>query len=74
MMVTEEYLATSRLFRRLKRESHGQLFELYAARLVELDLARKGTWRSLKLVSDLLSWIARGRSMPAAPAPMAPNR
>jgi site-specific recombinase XerD len=63
MMVTEEYLATSRLFRRVKRGSHGQLFELYAARLVELDLARESTWRSLKLVSDLLSWIARGRSM-----------
>jgi site-specific recombinase XerD len=59
MMLTEEYLGESRLFRRLKSGPHGQLVELYAAHLVEVGLARHGTWRSLSLVSDLLSWIAR---------------
>jgi site-specific recombinase XerD len=62
MMVAEEYLGRSRLFRRLKREAHGQLVELYAARLVKDGLARHGTWRCLSLVSDLLSWIGRSRS------------
>jgi hypothetical protein len=56
-------LVASRLFRRLKSGPHGQLVELYAAHLVEVGLARHGTWRSLTVVSDLLSWIARGRSM-----------
>ena len=62
-MATKEYLATSRLFRRLKSGPHAQLIELYAARLVEADLGRRSTWLSLNLVSDLLSWIARSRSM-----------
>src|SRR5215469_13050902 len=63
MMLTEEYLGASRLFRRLKSGPHGQLVELYAAHLVEVGLARSGTSRSLNLVSDLLSWIARSRCM-----------
>lgn len=63
MMVTEEYLGTSRLFRRLKIGPHGQLVELYAASLVEVGLARHSAWRSLNLVSDLLSWISRSRSI-----------
>jgi len=62
-MLTEEYLGASRLFRRLKSGPHGQLVELYAAHLVEVGLARSGTSRSLNLVSDLLSWIARSRCM-----------
>jgi hypothetical protein len=62
MMVTEEYLSRSRLFRRLKSGPHGQLVELYAARLVKDRLARQGTWRSLSLVGDLLTWIARSHS------------
>jgi site-specific recombinase XerD len=62
MMIAEEYLGRSRVFRRLKNGSHGQLFERYAARLVEVGLARQGTWRSLNLVSDLLSWIVSSRS------------
>jgi site-specific recombinase XerD len=62
MMVAEEYLGRSQLFRRLKSGSHGQLVELYAARLVKDGLARQGTWRSLNLVGDLLSWIANSRS------------
>jgi site-specific recombinase XerD len=62
MMVAEEYLGRSRLFRRLKSGPHGQLVELYAARLVQDGLARQGTWRCLSLVGDLLSWIARNRS------------
>src|SRR5438128_5282268 len=62
MMVAEEYLGRSRLFRRLKSGPHGQLVELYAVRLVKDGLARQGTWRCLSLVGDLLSWIARGRS------------
>jgi site-specific recombinase XerD len=60
-MVTEEYLGRSRLFRCLKSGPHGQLVELYAARLVKDGLARHGTWRCLNLVDDLLSWIASGR-------------
>src|SRR6516162_8113112 len=55
MMLTEEYLGASRLFWRLKSGPHGQL--------VEVGLARNGTSRSLNLVSDLLSWIARSRCM-----------
>lgn len=62
MMVAEEYLGRSRLFRRLKSGPHGQLVKLYAARLVEDGLARQGTWRCLSLVGDLLSWTARNRS------------
>ena len=62
MMVAEEYLGRSRLFRRLKSGPHGQLVELYAARLVKDGLARHGTWRCLNLVGDLLSWIAGSRS------------
>lgn len=59
MMVAEEYLGRSRLFRRMKRGGHGQLVELYAARLVKDGLARQGTWRCLSVIGDLLSWIAR---------------
>jgi site-specific recombinase XerD len=59
MMVAEEYLGRSRLLRRLKSGPHGQLVELYAARLVKDGLARQGTWRCLSLVGDLLSWIAK---------------
>jgi site-specific recombinase XerD len=62
MMIAEEYLGRSRLFRRLKSGPHGQFVELYAARLVKDGLARQGTWRCLSLVGDLLSWIARSRS------------
>jgi site-specific recombinase XerD len=62
MMIAEEYLGRSLLFRRLKTGSYGQLIERYATRLVELSLARYGTWRSLNLVSGLLSWIAASRS------------
>jgi hypothetical protein len=63
MMIAEEYLIRTRLLRRLKNGPHGQLIEPYAARLVEVDLARHGTWRSLNLVDDLLSWVARSRSV-----------
>jgi site-specific recombinase XerD len=61
-MTAEEYFGRSRLFRRLKSGPHGQLVELYAARLVKDGLARHGTWRCLNLVGDLLSWIAKSRS------------
>lgn len=62
MMIAEEYLRRSQLFRRLKSGPHGQLVELYAARLIKEGLARQGTWRCLSLVGDLLGWIARSRS------------
>ena len=58
-MIAEEYLGRSRLFRRLKSGPHGQLVELYAARLVKDELVDHGTWRCLNLVGDLLSWINR---------------
>ena len=62
MMIAEEYLGRSRLFRRLKSGPDGQLVEVYAARLGKDGLARHGTWRCLNLVGDLLSWIAGSRS------------
>jgi site-specific recombinase XerD len=62
MMIAEEYLARSRLFRRLKNGSHGQLIERYATRLAEVGFARRGIWRSLNLVGDLLSWMASSRA------------
>jgi len=61
-MIAEEYLRRSRLFRRLKSGPHGQLVELYATRLVRDGLARRGTWRCLHVVGDLLSWMARSRA------------
>lgn len=61
-MAAEDYLGRSRLFRRLKGGPHGQLVDLYAARLLRDGLARHGTWRCLNLVGDLLSWIAKSRS------------
>ncbi len=60
-MESEEYLRTSRLFRRLRSGPHGQLVERYAARLVEDGLVRHGTWRCLNVVGGLLSWIASRR-------------
>lgn len=62
MMVAEEYLGRSRLFRRLKRGPHGRVVKLYAVRLVRDGLARQGTWRCLSLVGDLLSCMARSRA------------
>jgi hypothetical protein len=61
-MIAEEYLSRSRLYRRLRNEPHGELIELYAARLTQEGLARHGTWRCLSLVGKLLSWITRSRS------------
>jgi hypothetical protein len=58
-MIAKEYLGTSRVFRRLKSGPHGQLVELYAARLVKDELAGHGTWRCLNLVGSLLMWIKR---------------
>jgi hypothetical protein len=58
-MLAERYLSTSRLFRRLKSGPHGQLVDLYAARLVKDELAGRGTWRCLNLVGSLFSWISR---------------
>ena len=63
MMIAEKYMRRSRLFRRLKNGSHGQLIERYAARLVKDGHAQQGTLRSLRLVGDFLNWIASSRSM-----------
>jgi site-specific recombinase XerD len=60
-MIAEQYLGRSRLFRRLKNGPDGQLFDRYAARLVEDGLASHGTWRCLNLAGGLLNWIASGR-------------
>lgn len=62
MTIAEEYLGRSRLFRRLRSGAHGQLIELYAARLVEVGLSRHGTWRSLNVVGNLLAWMASHRT------------
>jgi site-specific recombinase XerD len=64
MTIAKEYLDRSRLFRRLKIGPHGELVELYAARLVKDGFARQGVWRCLSLVGDFLSWIARRHSKP----------
>ena len=64
-MIAEAYLVRSRLYRRLTSGTHGQLVEFYAARLVEVGLARQGTWRCLNLVDGLLlRWIAETRWKP----------
>src|SRR5262249_36035597 len=63
MMIAEEYLSRSRLFRCLKNGSHGQIVEHYGARLVEVGLARYGTWRCLNLVAGLLHWLGSSRSL-----------
>lgn len=60
-MCAEQYLDRSRLFQRLRNGPHGQLIDLYAARVVKDGLARQGTWRRLNLVSGLLSWLSRRR-------------
>ena len=64
MMIAEEYLTRSRLFRRLRNGPYGSYVELYASRLVKVGLNRHGTWRSLHLIADLLSWLARIGSTP----------
>src|SRR5262245_2723248 len=61
-MIAEEHLSRSRLYRRLRNGHHRELVERYAARLVEVGLAHQRTCRSLRLISDLLSWIANSRS------------
>jgi len=61
MTIAEAYLGGSQVFRRLKNGPHGQLIERYAARLVEDDLARQGTWRCLNVIGGLLSWMASHR-------------
>jgi site-specific recombinase XerD len=58
MINAEGYLSRSWLFRRLKSGRHGQLVELYAARLTKDGLSRQSTWRSLSLLGDLMDWIA----------------
>lgn len=62
MTTTEEYLSRSRLFRRLRSGPQGPLIDLYAQSLVEIGLARHGTWRSLNVVGNLLAWMASHRS------------
>jgi site-specific recombinase XerD len=63
-MKADEYLSGSRLFRRLKSGPHGELVELYAARLVNDQRAGNCTWRCLNLVGELLSWLANSGSKP----------
>lgn len=60
-MFAKEYLDRSRLFRRLRCGPHGQLYELYADRLVKVGLVSKGTWRCLNLVDGLLHWVTTSR-------------
>jgi len=63
-MIAEEYLNRSRLFRRLRNGPHGLYVELCASQLVKIGLSRRGTWRSLNLIGDLLNWLARIGSTP----------
>ena len=62
MVIAEEYLNRSRLFRRLRNGAHGELVELYAACLIEVGLAGHGTWRCLNVVGDFLAWMASRRT------------
>lgn len=62
-MECEEYLSSSRLFRRLRSGPHGRLVERYAARLVRDNLVGHGTWRCLNVVGGLLCGIAKHRRM-----------
>ena len=62
-MIANDYLSRSQLYKRLREGPNGALVELYAARLVEVGLSSRRTWRSINLVSDLLSWIASSRSV-----------
>jgi hypothetical protein len=64
-MIAEQYLTGSRLFRRLRNGPHGSYVELYASRLVKVGLSHRGTWRSLNLAGDLLSWLTRIGSIPS---------
>jgi len=63
-MIEEEYLNRSRLFRRLRNGPYGSYVELYASRLIRIGLSRQGTWRSLNLLGDFISWLTRIGSMP----------
>ena len=56
-MTTEEYLNSSRLFRRLKNGPYGQYVQLFASRLIKDGLGHQGTWRSLHMFSCLLGWM-----------------
>ena len=51
MMIAEEYLGRSRLFRRLKSGPDGRLVEVYAARIAKDGLAGRGsgasTWSAI---------------------------
>lgn len=60
-MITEQYLGRSQLFRCMKRGQHGQLVELYAARLVKDGLGFYSTRRSLSVVNGFLSWLTSSR-------------
>jgi site-specific recombinase XerD len=57
-MATEDFLRRSRLVRQLQRGPHGPLVELFVGRLLADGLAPHGAWRSLNLLSGLLSWLA----------------
>jgi hypothetical protein len=46
MMIAEEYLTRSRLFRRLRNGPHASYVELYVSRLVKIGLNPRSTWRS----------------------------
>lgn len=61
MMLVEEYLSRSRLFRDLRRGPYGDHIERYGARLVAVGLAHHGTWRCLNVVGGLLSWMVSRR-------------
>jgi site-specific recombinase XerD len=61
-MTAEEYLSRSRVFRRLKNGSYGQLIERYSTRLVNEGFGQECTWRSLSLVGDLMKWIESSRA------------
>ena len=63
-MTTEEYLNTSRLFRRLKGGPYGQYVGLFSARLIKDGLGRQGTWRSLHMFNCLIGWMESAGSEP----------
>jgi site-specific recombinase XerD len=58
MAISEEYFRRSRVFQRLQIGPYGALVDLYARRLLADGLAPHGTWRSLNLLSGLVSWVS----------------
>lgn len=60
-MKTIDYLERSRLYRKLIHGPHSEFARIFAGRLLDDQLSRQCTIRSLSLFRDLMDWqIGRG--------------